>query len=372
MVLSPTHFRFGDFRLDAAGRQLWRGEERVELSGRYLDALVLLVREHGQLLSKERLFEEVWSGVIVSDSALTQCIKEIRKQLGDDAGEPRFVQTVPRYGYRFIGVVEVMEAPQATRSAVPVAEDGTMFTRHERRPLERAIREGLAGTLGGGVAGLVGGLFYGLVMTSGGHQESVGTTSTLAVLLSLGVFLGMAGGFGVSAGMSLAALYGKGRNHWIMVGAALGGALIGGVADVLGLDAFNLLFGRSVHGITGALEGGLLGAALAGGAWLGGGIRAQPRWRPLLGASMAATLVGVLIPLAGGHLFAGSLNSLADAFAGSRLQLEALGGLFGDAQLGPTTQAVLGGIEVLLFAVCVVSGIVLAERVRDISAERMR
>lgn len=372
MVLSATHFRFGDFRLDATERQLWRGEERVELSGRYLDALVLLVREHGQLLSKERLFEEVWSGVIVSDSALTQCIKEIRKQLGDDAGEPRFVQTVPRYGYRFIGVVEVVEAPQATPESVGAAEDRSAIARPERRPLERAIREGLAGTLGGGVAGLVGGLFYGLVMATGAHQEGVGTTSTMAVLLSLGVFLGMAGGFGVSVGMSLAALYGKGRNHWIMIGAALGGALIGGVADVLGLDAFNLLFGRSVQGITGALEGALLGAALAGGAWLAGGMQAQPRWRPLLGAGMAGAVVGVLIPLAGGHLFAGSLKNLADAFAGSRLQLDALGGLFGDAQLGPTTQALLGGIEVLLFAICVVSGIVLAERARDVPVEQLR
>ena len=79
--LEAPRYRFGEFVLDVPDRQLWRGNTRIDLNARYLDALVLLVRERGQLVEKDRLFEEVWSDVVVSDSALTQCIKEIRRQL---------------------------------------------------------------------------------------------------------------------------------------------------------------------------------------------------------------------------------------------------------------------------------------------------
>jgi DNA-binding winged helix-turn-helix (wHTH) protein len=361
MVLSATHFRFGEFRLDVAGRRLWRGHEPVELSGRYFDALVLLLREPGQLIAKDRFFEEVWAGVIVSDSALTQCIKEIRKQLGDDATDPRYVQTVPRYGYRFVAPVTI-EAPHAP-TAVTDLQPSEAPTPVPPNKLERAIRDGLAGTFGGGVAGLFGGLLYGLVLAHG-STSGMGTASTLAVFLSLGLFLGMAGGFGVSAGLALAALFRPAHKAWAIAGATVGGMVVGAVADLLGLDAFNLLFGRSLAGITGAPEGALLGAALALGGMLGGGAEAPRSWRPVLGAGVLAGAAGVLIPLAGGQLFAGSLNNLAAAFADSRLQVHALGGLFGDTQFGTTTQAMLGGLEALLFAVCVVGGRVLVAGAR--------
>ncbi len=365
MVLSAKHFLFGDFRLDVDERRLLRGTEPVDLNGRYFDALVLLVSEPGQLISKERFFDEVWSGVIVSDSALTQCIKEIRKQLGDDATNPRYLQTVPRYGYRFVAAVEKLlpeGSAQAAASTGPEERPAPAFEVAVPRPLDRAIREALAGTLGGGLAGLIGGLFYGLIMAGATGAAGVGTASTLAVFLSLGVFIGLAGGAGVSCGMALAAHYGQGRKGWIVAGAAFGGLLVGGVADLLGLDAFNLLFGRTLSGITGALEGALLGASLALGAILGGGIEAADRWRPALGAGVSGAVAGVLIPLAGGELFAGSLKNLAGAFSDSRLRMDALGNLFGDAQFGPFTLAMLGGLEALLFAIGVVGGCVIARR----------
>lgn len=372
MVLNATHFRFDDFRVDVPGRQLWRGDRIIELNGRYFDALVLLLREHGELISKERFFEEVWRGVIVSDSALTQCIKDIRRQLGDDAAAPRYVQTVPRYGYRFVGKVDVWQPDAPSHPVVSaVAEAPAQAPPQQRKPLERAIREGIAGTLGGGVAGLVGGLFYGLVMASATSAEGVGTFSTMVVFLSLGVFIGMAGGFGVSCGIAAAGLWGK-KKGWIIVGAALGGMLVGGIGDLLGLDAFNLLFGRTLPGITGALEGALLGAMLAGGALLGGGFDAFPSWRPVVGAGVAGAVAGVLIPLAGGQLFAGSLKSLEASFATSRLRLDALGSLFGDAGMGTTTQALLGGVEALLFGICLVGGLVLARRVNAHSVLSLR
>ena len=79
---------FGEFELDAADRQLRRGGETVELNGRYFDALALLASEPGRLVTKDRFLDEVWRGVPVTDEALTQCIKTLRRQLGDDASRP--------------------------------------------------------------------------------------------------------------------------------------------------------------------------------------------------------------------------------------------------------------------------------------------
>src|SRR5437867_7682915 len=113
-------FRFGDIYIDARNRQLWRAGQLAPLNSKYFDVLLLLVRQRGQLVEKQRLFDEVWDGVFVSDSALTQCIKDIRKQLGDDASNPRFIKTVPKHGYIFIArVAEHLTGPEtapATRS----------------------------------------------------------------------------------------------------------------------------------------------------------------------------------------------------------------------------------------------------------------
>ena len=105
-------FRFDDFVLDIKNRQVRRKHAVLPLSSRYFDVLVLLVSNAGQLVEKNRIFDEVWEDVIVSDTALTQCIKSIRKQLEDDASNPRYVKTVPKHGYVFIGeAVEIVDEP---------------------------------------------------------------------------------------------------------------------------------------------------------------------------------------------------------------------------------------------------------------------
>ena len=75
--------RFDDFVLDPADRRLSRDGVTVELSGRYLDALILLTDQPGRLISKDRFMAEVGKGVPVTDEALTQCIRSLRKALGD-------------------------------------------------------------------------------------------------------------------------------------------------------------------------------------------------------------------------------------------------------------------------------------------------
>ena len=373
MAEETLTYRFDAFRLDPTNRLLWRGTERVDLTARYFDALVLLVQEHGRLVEKDRFFAEVWDDVVVSDSALTQCIKDVRKQLGDDASDPRFIETVPRHGYRFIGPVEVRHA-EPTEATLPVAppspvvvEDRVDGVTQGRplapRSLPAAALWGGVGALGGAFAGVLGGLLYGSAIAYTPAGSGLGTASVLVVLLGLNVLVGGVGGAGVSLGMAAVGWVARRPLGWSVVGGALGGLVVGGGAKLLGVDAFNLLFGTAPSGITGGLEGAALGAALAFGARLGG-LGAAPRWRPVVGAGVAGALTGALIPAVGGHLMGGSLDLLAQSFAGSRLQLDALGRLFGEVQFGPTTQVVLGSVEGLLFGSCVVGALVLARLAR--------
>src|SRR5687767_2556350 len=154
--MTDGDFRFEQFVLDAGNRRLSRGDVPVELNGRYFDALALLVRESGQLITKDRFLGEVWRGVPVTDEALTQCIKTLRRQLGDQAATPRFIETVPKHGYRFIAPVSVDEDAPVVTSPVALT-----VAQAESSPIRQFALLGLAGTMGGGTAGLVGGLLYG-------------------------------------------------------------------------------------------------------------------------------------------------------------------------------------------------------------------
>ncbi len=111
---------FGDIHIDARNRQLWRGGQLVPLNSKYFDVLLLLVCKRGQLVEKQHLFDEVWDGVFVTDAALTQCIKDIRKQLGDDASNPRYIKTVPKHGYIFIAhVSEIVAGKESSLLSSP-------------------------------------------------------------------------------------------------------------------------------------------------------------------------------------------------------------------------------------------------------------
>src|SRR5688572_32861655 len=103
--MAVCRYQFDRFSLDAHERRLFAGEVPVELNSRYFDALLLLLQHPGTLLSKERFLQEVWRGIPVTDEVLTQCIKTLRRQLGDSATRPHLIETIPKHGYRFIAAV---------------------------------------------------------------------------------------------------------------------------------------------------------------------------------------------------------------------------------------------------------------------------
>jgi DNA-binding winged helix-turn-helix (wHTH) protein len=353
--MAPGSFRFDRFLLDPGDRQLRRDDAPVELNGRYLDALLLLVREQGRLVSKDRFHAEVWRGVPVTDEALTQCIKTLRRQLGDDAARPRFIETVPKHGYRFIAPVEGIAAEPAPPPASSAPSASAVTASDDVR---RFLLLGGAGTVGGGLAGLVGGLFYGLAAAS---QPGIGAISVLLVLIAVTILVALIGGAGVAFGIAAAGSAAGRSSPWTVLGGTAGGLVVGAFVKLLGLDAFNLLFGRSPGDITGAAEGVLLGAAVGLGAWLASRGAGSLR-RGMATAALAGAAAGILIPLLGGRLMGGSLDLLARGFPDSRLRLDQIGSLFGESGFGPISQVVTGGFEGALFGSCIVGAMVIARR----------
>ncbi len=350
--MGPATYRFDEFVLDPGQRQLRRGDAPVELNSRYLDALALLLREQGRLVSKDRFLDEVWRGIPVTEEALTQCIRTLRRQLGDRVGDPRYIETVPKHGYRFIAPVEVLQAVPL----VGAAQAATPAPPTPHWPLRNALLLAAAGTTGAGVAGVLGGLLYGFLGASQPLQPGLGAVSMGLVVTSLCILVARVGGAGVSAGIAATTLLPGARFRWAVAGGALGGLLVGGVVKLLGLDAFNLLLGRSPGDITGAMEGLLLGGAVGFGAWLGArGGRGPWRRASIVAAAGAGTVAGAVIPLLGGRLMAGSLDLLARTFPDSRLRLAQWGTLSGDAGFGTASQVATGALEGALFAACIIA-----------------
>ena len=94
-------YRFSDFIISTRQRLLIRDGQPLPLIPRYLDLLIFLVERRRDAVHRREIFDRVWSDVIVSDSALSQAIRTLRRTLGDDPREPRFIRTVSRHGYQF-------------------------------------------------------------------------------------------------------------------------------------------------------------------------------------------------------------------------------------------------------------------------------
>jgi len=306
----------------------------VDLNARYLDALVLLVRENGRLVTKDRFLDEVWKGVPVTDEALTQCIRTLRRALGDDAARPRFIATVPKHGYRFLAQVERADATKSGLSP-SIA-----------RANSRGGRIAGAATIGGGLAGAIGGMFYGIVGTTGGGSAA----------LVMGVFvaaLGVLGGSAIGVGMGLAAvLRDTERSPTLIAGAAGGGLLIGALGETLGRVGMTSLTGANVVQMTGPYEGLLLGLGVGLVAWMG--LSGSARRSMVLGrAVVMGGCVGAVVALSGGALLGRSLMFLEIQFPASELEMARVGRIMGESGFSMASQLTSAVLEGAIFTLCI-------------------
>lgn len=118
---NPAQFamlkKFGEFELDGGARRLSRGGQRIRLTGQALDLLCLLVERPGQMISREEIQQALWPGSSADlEHSLDVLLNRLRTILGDSGKIPRYIETVPRRGYRFVARVETEEGPSAGRT----------------------------------------------------------------------------------------------------------------------------------------------------------------------------------------------------------------------------------------------------------------
>jgi adenylate cyclase len=111
---------FGHFRFERATLRLFDHDTEIKLTRKAALVLAALLERPGAPVSKQELFANVWRGTVVGDDALVTCIQELRKAMGDDSKQPRYIETRHRLGYRFaapVNAANLAAAPETSMTA---------------------------------------------------------------------------------------------------------------------------------------------------------------------------------------------------------------------------------------------------------------
>ncbi len=325
---------------------LLRLGDEVPLIPRYFDLLLLLIERRHEAVHRREIFDRVWKDETVSDSALSQAIRTIRRTLGDDSKEPRFIRTVSRHGYRFV-LADVIEEDDddspVSRVAVPIALP--VAPASDRHWWDAARGGALAGMAAGGLGGLI-------LSAAPGSAAPLAIAPVLAVI---GGACGAIGGIGVGAGVSIAEARGQSeRPATLIAAAALGGGVVGVVVQWLARWSLASLLGLEVA-VGGGLEGVAIGAAAGVGYVLAA--RSSSLRRQVLVTAVLCGLAGVALTLGGRPLVGGTIHVIAMATDGSRATLEPLGRLIGEPDFGPVTRVLIAFGEGATFGLGVAFGL---------------
>lgn len=116
-------YLFGDYALVPETRELLAAGQACPIEPQVFDLLAFLLRERDRVVSRDDLIRAVWNGRIVSDSAVSARISAARTAIGDDGARQRWIRTMPRRGFRFVGTVAEADAPAAARPLPPAAAE---------------------------------------------------------------------------------------------------------------------------------------------------------------------------------------------------------------------------------------------------------
>lgn len=130
---------FGRFRLDAAGRVLFCGDQSVPISPKAADTLLLLVENAGHVVEKDDLLHKVWQDAFVEEGSLTRTVSLLRKALEDGSEGQEYIATIPKRGYRFVAPVTVAEDIPRVISSSPPAPEKLPHEPAWRRPAVLAL-----------------------------------------------------------------------------------------------------------------------------------------------------------------------------------------------------------------------------------------
>lgn len=131
--MNSERYQIGEWRCEPQANRLSRGEETVELEPQVMDLLLVLAARPGEVLTKAEIIEAIWGETIVNDDALSRTLWKLRRALGDDAKTPRYVETVPKRGYRLIAEVKVLPSAEAVQALEAILENSIKPRRGLRR-----------------------------------------------------------------------------------------------------------------------------------------------------------------------------------------------------------------------------------------------
>jgi DNA-binding winged helix-turn-helix (wHTH) protein len=369
-VVGIRSHRFGSFALLESTRSLFDGERRVDLPPRYFDLLLLLIEHHDRVVTKDDLYESIWKDEIVTEGAIAQGIRFLRRALGDDARNPRFIRTVAKFGYQWIEPLDAdRPVPAAHPAPVEMPEPSSVFVIPEPTrsseiaaaftiALERYASASLGSAIGGCMAGALGGL---MLLASSSPRNPA---RLVVVLGLLGLIIGALGGLGVGFGLSFAeSLVRRSRPLALAIAGGLSGMTIGGLTHAAFAATTATLFGWVPVSFGGAYEG--LWVGIFTGLGYGRSTRdlalAAPRDRARLRVVATTALFAgfgaALGSLLGASFSAASVDAIATAFRGSELSLSALGSWVGEPNFGWLSRMALSAYEGLFFGAGLVYGL---------------
>ncbi len=117
--LADASFRLGDWRVDPRLNRLTRGEESIQIELKMMDVLVCLAGRAGELVTRREITDTVWATEFITEKTLTRAVAELRRTFGDDAKQPRYIETIHRKGYRLIAPMEMNPPTRATIAHFP-------------------------------------------------------------------------------------------------------------------------------------------------------------------------------------------------------------------------------------------------------------
>ena len=121
-----------EFRLDLGDRRLWRGQDAIPITNKAFQLLKLFVESPERLVSKDEIFEQLWGDIYVSEGLVRGYVHDLRVALEDDPKSPRFIETVPKQGYRFLGGIELETGNEERRRPTLVVRSFEDLSRNDR------------------------------------------------------------------------------------------------------------------------------------------------------------------------------------------------------------------------------------------------
>ncbi len=147
-MLAPVIYRFAEFELDLARLELRLDGAVQPLEPQVFALLALLVENRERVLSRDELIEKVWDGRVVTDAAVASRVKSVRRALGDDGTQQRFIRTLNRQGFRFVAPVRAVPAVGSSGATEQAGEAGEAARAESTRPSIAVLPFRLVGDAG--------------------------------------------------------------------------------------------------------------------------------------------------------------------------------------------------------------------------------